>query len=417
MDQSEPREASLWHELAANWRPLASSALALGCGASLFGQLFSIFVTPLEDSFGWTLAQISGSLSMLVVATLLYPFIGRMIDRKGVRAVAPVSAMMLAVGFVFASQASDALWTFYVAVLVLMAGGGATTALGYSRIIGDTFIHNRGFALAVMLSGAAITSMVFAPVVALVVDVYDWRAGFLLLAGIALFLGTPLSYLASGHAREQATENGEIVGGFELREVVRKRQFWILFAAIFFTGLPVIGISAHVSAPFEGRGLAATSAALMVSVLSMGVITGRFLTGFLIDRLWAPGVATFVLVLAAIGALTIAFSTTNVLLAGFGVLMLGMAQGAELDLIAFLAMRYFGMRAYSAIYGTLMISFAFALPFGATMFGILYDSRGDYFAALLIGAGLLVFAAFLFRLLGPYPALERTQSAHGQTAR
>jgi MFS family permease len=66
-------------------------------------------------------------------------------------------------------------------------------------------------------------------------------------------------------------------------------------------------------------------------------------------------------------------------------------------------MRYFGMRAYSVLYGVLMIGFASALPMGAILFGQLFDRYGDYRVALFVGTAFLLTAAALFPLMGRYP--------------
>ena len=89
------------------------------------------------------------------------------------------------------------------------------------------------------------------------------------------------------------------------------------------------------------------------------------------------------------------------MLAGF---LLGFAAGAESDLIAYLAGRYFGMAHYGKIYGMLYVPFGLFSAFSPILYAHVRDTSGSYdpilFAAMftfVIGGGLLLF-------LGKYPA-------------
>ncbi|MBC7520659.1 MAG: MFS transporter, partial [Sandarakinorhabdus sp.] len=88
------------------------------------------------------------------------------------------------------------------------------------------------------------------------------------------------------------------------------------------------------------------------------------------------------------------------LLAGF---MLGFAAGAEADVIAYLAARYFGMKHYGRIYGWLYTPFGVFSAISPLLYGFIRDATGNYdlmleLAMLLFGTG-----ATLLLTLGRYP--------------
>jgi cyanate permease len=109
-----------------------------------------------------------------------------------------------------------------------------------------------------------------------------------------------------------------------------------------------------------------------------------------------------------------------VLLAGGGVtlplayvsaLVVGLAAGAETDLIAYLAARYFGMKHYGRIYGFLYLPFGIASAISPAVYGWSRDATGDYDAMLHVATGLFVLGAVLLLFLGRYPDLTRPAGA------
>jgi len=77
---------------------------------------------------------------------------------------------------------------------------------------------------------------------------------------------------------------------------------------------------------------------------------------------------------------------------------LGLVAGAELDLLAFMTARYFGMAAYGRIYGTFFSILAVAGGAAPLIFARLHPQV----AVPLVG-GLLLAGGCLVLLMGPYP--------------
>jgi hypothetical protein len=82
--------------------------------------------------------------------------------------------------------------------------------------------------------------------------------------------------------------------------------------------------------------------------------------------------------------------------------LLGLALGAEIDLIAFLTTRYLRQRAFGEIYGYLFMAFLLGSSAGGFSADVSFDRLGSYTPALIGFAAALVGAAFLVSRLGPY---------------
>jgi predicted MFS family arabinose efflux permease len=137
-----------------------------------------------------------------------------------------------------------------------------------------------------------------------------------------------------------------------------------------------------------------------MGIFGLATMAGRLLAGYLVDRIFAPFVAT-VFFLAPIAGFVL-LSTASGTLPGIGVILLGLGLGTEIDLIAFLVSRYMGQRAFGEIYGYCFMIFGLGSSFGRFLGGFVYDLAGSYNPALIGAAGGLVVAVVLVNLLGPY---------------
>jgi sugar phosphate permease len=69
---------------------------------------FAVFVKPMELELGWNRAQTSFAFSLaLIVAGLVAPFLGRVVDRQGARLVTSLGAILAAVTVFLWSRVSS----------------------------------------------------------------------------------------------------------------------------------------------------------------------------------------------------------------------------------------------------------------------------------------------------------------------
>jgi MFS family permease len=85
-----------------------------------------------------------------------------------------------------------------------------------------------------------------------------------------------------------------------------------------------------------------------------------------------------------------------------GALFIGLGLGAEVDLIAYLTSRYFGLRAFGRVYSSAFAAFALAGALGPLIMGAGFDLTGSYRGPLASFAAATLVAATLMTRLGPY---------------
>ena len=153
------------------------------------------------------------------------------------------------------------------------------------------------------------------------------------------------------------------------------------------------------------KGLEPHRAALVQSVFGIALIVGRLLCGYLLDRFFAPHVMMAFLMgpIAALAIYATAPATDIVFLCSA---LIGLAVGAEFDVLAYFTGRYFGRRAYGKFYAAFYAMFMLGAGLGAVTFALARSSFGGYEPGLWAFGGITTLALGLLALLGPYPQFD-----------
>jgi MFS family permease len=201
----------------------------------------------------------------------------------------------------------------------------------------------------------------------------------------------------AAHAAASADAPGATLG-----EAVKGYRFWALGFCFLFLALGIAGLVVHLIPMLLDSGLQMQAAAATASLIGVGVIIGRVVIGFLVDRVFGPAVAIVVFLVTGAGCLLLADGGAH--LAAYAAFLIGFALGAEVDLIAYFTSRYFGMRRYGEIYGWQYNFYGVGAAFAPVLMGVLYQLNGkSYSLALHVAAGLCVVACLLLATLGRYP--------------
>jgi MFS family permease len=160
------------------------------------------------------------------------------------------------------------------------------------------------------------------------------------------------------------------------------------------------------------RGITAQTAALGSSVVGAAVLIGRVGSGYLLDRIFGPRLAVIFFAGAALGIGLLLLGTQPAAVAG--AFLVGLGLGAEVDVIAFLTGRYFGLRAFGKVYSSAFAAFALAAALGPLIMGAGFDRTGSYRGPLVAFFAANLLAAFLMSRLGPYRYLPTAAQAEEQ---
>ena len=383
---------------------------------------FGVFLKPIVATFGWNRGTVASAVTVSqALGALATPFVGRMVDRWGVRRVTLpfIAAFALTTAAIALTPASPFIFILLYGICGLFGGGQAP--LNYAKAISSWFESKRGLALGIAMSGVGIGTALDPQIVRVLIAHVGWRGAYvglgvltfaLAFPAVALFIREPDRDSISD--RERLASAGHIhdaagnAPGMPVGEAVKGFRFWTILVCVFMVAASVNGSIAHIVPILTDRGVSPAVATSLLSVTGVALIGGRILSGFILDRFFAPYVAAcfFLLPLTGVGLLSSGAAGIVPLL---GTICLGLGLGSEIDIMAFLVGRYFGVRTFGEIYGYIMAAFVFASGLGPTIMGVCYDRTHSYKLALEGFAVALAIASILISRLGPYafPAPKR----------
>jgi MFS family permease len=410
-------EASIATEFRQGWRVLLASSFGISAGLSGFAfYTFGVFVIPLVDAFGWTRGQVTFAATFLIIGTAITaPVIGTIIDKFGARRVGLISMAALGLSYFGLSQLSGSIAMFYAAWLFISLLGGGTTPVVWTRAVNIWFDRSRGLALGLTLAGSGVAGIFGPAICTALIEAYGWRGGYIGVGAIILLIALPIIFVLftdrapgsqqadPGNQNAQADTVASNLQGLTLQESLRTTSFWKIALGFFLVSGAIAGLIINIVPLLVDTGLTALGAAQVAGSLGIAVVIGRICIGILLDRFSAPLIARILLVVTAIGCALLTIDQAPLWVIVVSVMSLGLAAAAEVDLVAYLVSRYFGMKAYGKIYGWQLSAFYLGASIGPALMGFSYDHFQSYQVNLYTSIVIFILGAAAVGSLGKAP--------------
>jgi MFS family permease len=406
------------------WVVVALSAVGLFLGAPIVVFSFSVFFKPMVADFHASRAAVSFAFSIANTAgALSIPCVGMVIDRFGAKRLIVVSTFIYGVVLCAALWVGSSLWElylFYALLNIAMTAGSAPVP--YGVVISHWFNRYRGLALALSMMGIGVGSVVVPVLAERLIAMFGWRSAFAVFGGAVLLVPLPAlaAWLQNDPAQRGLLPDGDAKApvphrtaqartGMSWREIWHSPTFWLLLCIFSLAGASVHGVALHMAAIFTDRGVSAARAATATSLVGAAVIVGRLCSGYLLDRMFAPRVAILFYSATALG---IAILCTGVSgkLAFVACFLAGLGMGAEVESMAYMVSRYFGLAAFGTSYGVAFGAFMISGSAGVLLMGAGYDRFHSYTLPLASFCAAMVLTTILLTRLGPYRYAVDTES-------
>jgi MFS family permease len=397
------------------WWVVAAAAVGLFWGVPLTVYSFTVFLKPLMQDFYAGRAAVSLAFTLQqIVGALSTPLTGWLIGRYGARKVILPATAMFGVFLLSNKAFSATLWHcyfFYAALGLLVHGMGP---IPYGYVVSHWFDRHRGLTLGLMMVGIGSGAIIMPSFAQGLIARYGWHTAYAILGLLVLLVPIPVVAtilkekpqdlgLSPDGARPGLGAAPPEAGllGLSRYDAWRSRTFWLMVCAFSLVSVSVTGCVVHMAAMLTDRGITVQTAAFGASVMGAAVLIGRVGTGYLLDRFFASHVAALLFGGAAVGMGLLMISSAPSV-AFIGAFLVGLGLGAEVDMIAFLVSRYFGLRSFAEIYSLVFGAFALAGAFGPLLMGAGFDFTGSYHAPLVAFFAATLVAAVLMIRLGPY---------------
>lgn len=415
--------AAIAEEWKKGWLLVLAAAIAQGVAITHFYTL-GIYMKPLGELYGWSRADI-GFVQIIysIVMVLFGSFVAYFADRFGPRRLAFWGMIANCLTLALYAAATEDIWTWYLVAALNAAAGLFCNAPVLTAAISRNFKAGLGMALALTLAGGAVYTATFLPIfTAHMIETYGVRVAYLANAGLGAALSIPTLYFFFERESGKSPKNedhavvhgklaskGKHLAGYTWVQAFKQWRYWRLALGTLFIATSVPAIVIHFVPIVTDQKISIETAAVAAGLIGIASILGRMGTGVLLDMFPArvvgaccclAPIAAFVLISNGGGLPTIIAAA----------LIIGLAVGAEIDVVSYLTNRYFGVKNYAVIYSVLYSVFSVGAASGIYLAGRIHDKTGSYDQALTLFGVLVMLAALLLLSLGKYPVFDTSAS-------
>lgn len=387
----------------------------------MFGYTLGISMIPMTTQFHWSRTEFSFAMTFMTLSgAIMFPFIGRIIDRVGVKPVVLVGATVAGLTAMLISRQTANVTTFYAAFAVLGACG--PIGIGYMKIIAALFKRNRGKMLALfgVESSVAMAGVPWA--LGQIYLHYGWPMLYIA-AGAAMLCLLPMIALGlpsagklaviAGHAATEPTAK-PVLPGLTISQAARTQPFWIILSVSVVILGPLTGAIPHVIPFLEQKGFSVTVATTYASISLLLGFVGAAYAGLMLDRFNTAKIAAPSYAAMAIGMFLLLTVTPT--FGGFALLYTaasfgGFAASSTSPMNTYFHTRFFGLRAFTEVMGWERGVTAVVAAIGAPVMGYVYDQTHSYHAVFVFLVFPPIVAATLYLFIGRYRYAANIETA------
>jgi len=340
-------------------------------------------------------------------------FAGRWQDKIGPRYVAMLGGIVFGLGLVLSSFVH----TYLPMLITFGLVGGMGIGLCYSATTPPSIKWfppaHKGLITGIVVSGVGLAAVYMSPLTNYLLKITSIQQTFLILGiGTIVLVSVLAQFLTNpppGHvpAPAAATTASQakraLVSRRDLdwQEMLRTGQFyqlWLMFVLSASAGLLIIG---NITLIAQDQIPKWDKAFLLVMVVAIFNTCGRFVSGFLSDRIGRTNTMILAFVLQAINMFMFVQYRSPALLL-FGSAFTGLCYGTIFTLFPAATADFYGVRNLGVNYGSLFTAFGVAGVTGSVLGGRVRDLFGSYtYAFITCGVMLLVGALLAFLLRAP----------------
>jgi MFS family permease len=349
---------------------------------------FSVFLTPMQASLGWTRSELTGgfSLSLLVAGAMAFP-VGAWIDKHGPRLLMTIGSIAASVLVIAWSQVTDKT-TFYLIWAGLGASAAAVLYEPAFAVIAQWFSQRRGTALAIITFAAGFASTIFLPLSDALLRTFGWRTAVLLLGIFLAVMTIPLHSLKlRRHPHElgllpdgldkQSTDRAPARRDVSFRKALQGRVFWLLTFSFALASLAAAAIRVHFIPFLIGSGIDSSTAAFATGAIGIMQVAGRVVFAPL-ERRWSSSVIVIGVFALQASGMAILLVGQAPLMIGLFIIIFGAAQGATTLARPSILAELYGSSHYGRIASIMAVFLTLAntsAPLGASL---IFDKIGSY---------------------------------------
>ena len=375
------------------WVVTATVILGLLSGG-IFSHSNAIFFGPIRRDLGLNSTQTALIFSLArAEGSIAGPIVGRLVDKFGARPMIIFGGLLASGGFIALHWVHN--YVLFVVIFVGVVGVGKSSGLGQVLIsaVNRWFIRRRSLAMSICITGFSSGGAVLLPLITIGVSTIGWR-DVMLYSGIFMaIIVIPLASMVR-HSPERMGIEPDLplpqagrpasqltMVDFTVRQALRTRSYWTLFAGSVIRITLWGAISVHSVEMFVWKGMSEEMAGLMFSLMFFLSIPLRLGVGILGDRFPLQPMMAGGMVSAALAMLAMLVLEGNTAVYLFVLLMAMEQGGSTLNWVAL--GNFFGRANFATLMGIISTAFNLGMLISPIYAGFVFDRTGSYSLVLM----------------------------------
>ncbi len=366
----------------------------IGWGSTFYA--LSVLAREMQRDLALDVTVVFGGITVLLVTgAALAPAIGRHLDREGTRAAMCIGAVICALGLVLLGAAQGPV--SYLSSWVVIGIGHAFSLANVGSI---TVAHLMGprtrRVIGLMMLATGLSSAVFWPLAAVLVEAYGWRATWFVFGAMQIVIVLPI-YAAIPRRRFPAvaatattlpaaeTDDGRVP------PAQRRAAFWLVAIVFSASGLVSWGLPLHLIDLLRHAGIGEAEAVGIATLSGPATLLARLVDATIGEQLPVERTALAGLVLGPLSCFFLVLAPGSPMAAAGFVICFSAAMGVISVARATLPLALFGRGGLGAMLGRLTVPQNLAFAAAPLLFAVMIEHLGQN-ATLIASAAIQVFA-------------------------
>lgn len=379
----------------------------------LWGYTKGIFLQPVATALSASRTDLSvGFMINIVVAALLSPLIGHLLDRYPLKRIMAMIVVWTGFGY-FAYAMVQNRWQLFIVLGLFISVTTSVTRLAIPKLILNWFSKRRGLALAIAAMGTPFSGTVAPLVTTWLIDTLGWRGALFCFSALMMLVVLPLVGALKEHPKELGlypdnqppllpVDKSIQVMPFDhallnRRDYLKKGSFWGLVLIFGIQGTVFYAMVVHLFTHLTDVGTSSQHAARALSLMAIFAMLSKPIFGWILDR-WRPWVGVGISITSEIIALLLFLTSTEYVPILVAAVLFGFGFGAVNPLRNGIVALIFGPRNFGSVAGFLQSMMLPLTVMGLPLGGWIYDNLQNYDLMFQ-----LFIAFYLISLLGLIP--------------
>ncbi len=372
---------------------------------------FGVFFKSLEDTFGLSRVLTSEIYSLHMLLAALFGIIGGWaLDRYGPKVIFIIMGFFTALSL-FLTSLAGAPWHLFITYSLLLSIGIGPIYIIAMALASRWFINRRGLAIGIVSSGGGAGLLIMSPIAAWLIVSFGWQTSYLIMALIAFFIMVPSALLlrrapsemdalpADERADTGTTDSFEKqspsqLSEFSLLQAAKTPSFWLLPIINFLLAFCIHLVLTHIVPRAMDLGINPVQAASILSLIGGISIPGRLLMGRASDSIGRKQ-AMLICILLMVGAMLWLTQSSELWTLYLFAILFGFSYGGITPPLSALTGDIFGLRSIGVIMAITSVGWPIGAAVGPTLAGYIFDTKGNYVLAFIIGMIAILIAAIL----------------------